>query len=158
MSANRCTLVIVGLAATIPLVLGTPSGVAAPAQAAENPKPLAKNVILLVDDGAGYNHHAAGSMYDTGLAEGEAYNDFPFQKAVSTHSYGDVEVGTCPAEPTGYDPAAAWSSWEYVTNDPTDSASSATANLNHSWRSTESSRSPSISAPFLMPLGAAEAP
>jgi alkaline phosphatase len=127
MSTKRCTLLLVGLAAAIPLALGTPSRADAPAQAAENPKPLAKNVILLIDDGAGYNHHAAGSMYDTGLAEGEAYNDFPFQKAVSTYSYGDVEVGDCPTEPTGYDPAAAWSTWEYVINDPTDSASSATA-------------------------------
>jgi alkaline phosphatase len=90
-------------------------------------KPLARNVILMIDDGAGYNHHQAGSLYDTGLREGEAYNDFPFRYAVSTDSYGDVAVNACPANTVGYDPSLAWSDFDYVLRDPTDSAAAATA-------------------------------
>lgn len=87
---------------------------------------LARNVILLIDDGAGYAHHEAGSLYDTGLRAGEAYDAFPYQLAVTTYSLGDVAVGAC-TDPVGYDPALAWSDFAYVTVDPTDSAAAATA-------------------------------
>jgi alkaline phosphatase len=90
-------------------------------------QPRAQNVIVLIDDGAGYNHHEAGSLYDTGLRGGEVYNDFPVQFAVTTYSFGDVAVGTCGETPVGYDPAQAWSDFEYVTHDPTDSAAAGTA-------------------------------
>jgi len=89
-------------------------------------KSLARNVIVLVDDGAGYNHHEAGSLFDTGMRTGEVYNDFPVQLAVSTYSFGDVPVGGC-LTPVGYDPDQAWADFDYVRNDPTDSAAAATA-------------------------------
>ena len=41
-----------------------------------------------MDDGAGYNHHEIGSLYDTGLRDGEAYQGFPAQFAVATYSLG----------------------------------------------------------------------
>jgi alkaline phosphatase len=112
------TAAVVALA----LALAVPSG----AIGAGTAKPLAHNVILMIDDGAGFNHHEVGSLYDTGLRDGEAYNEFPFQFAVTTYSYGDVAIGTC-ADLVGYDPAAAWTTFEYVTHDPTDSAAAATA-------------------------------
>ena len=88
---------------------------------------LAKNVIVLIDDGAGYNHHIAGSLYDKGDPAAEAYNDFPFRFAMKNDSYGDVAPGACPAETFGYDPALAWSDFDYVIEDWPDSASTATA-------------------------------
>jgi alkaline phosphatase len=114
--SKRATLVLA--AAFVATIL-----TAAPASAA---KPLATNVILLIDDGAGYNHHVAGSLCDTGLPDGEIYNGFPFQVAMATDSMGDVAVGDCP-DPVGYDPALAWATFDYVKADPTDSASAATA-------------------------------
>jgi alkaline phosphatase len=133
MSTRRTIVFLAALAAATPLGLAVPAGAtvgAAPAgaAAAAPDKPLARNVILLLDDGGGYNQHEAGSLYDTGERAGEVYQeDFPFQKAMSTYSYGTYGPTGCPAEPVGYDPAKAWSEWDYVTHDPTDSAASATA-------------------------------
>ncbi|MFC4783853.1 alkaline phosphatase [Nocardioides sp. MAHUQ-72] len=125
---RRATLTIA--VATTAGLLATAS-VAAPhaagARSAEARKPLARNLIVLIDDGAGYNHHEAGSLFDTGLRHGETYDDFPFRFAMSTYSYGDVEVGQCPEQPVGYDPRQAWSDFTYVEHDPTDSAAAATA-------------------------------
>jgi alkaline phosphatase len=104
------------------LALAVPAG----ATGAQVARPMARNVILLIDDGAGYNHHEVGSLYDTGLRAGEAYNDFPFRFAASTYSLGDVAVGDC-GDPVGYDHAAAWTDFDYVVQDPTDSAAAATA-------------------------------
>lgn len=113
--------VVVGLA-----VLAGPSS-SAVGDAGGPDHPLVKNVILLVDDGAGYAQHEAGSLYDTGRSGDEAYDRFPFRFAVSTYSYGDVPVGQCPAAPVGYDPGQAWADFGYVLHDPTDSAAAATA-------------------------------
>ena len=130
MSTRRTMVVLAALAAATPLGLAVPTSAdLGSAQAAAAPgKPLARNVILLLDDGGGYNHHEAGSLYDTGGRAGEVYqDDFPFRTAMSTYSYGPYGTTGCPTEPVGYDPARAWSEWEYVTFDPTDSAASATA-------------------------------
>jgi alkaline phosphatase len=99
----------------------------APAIGAVPVQPVTQNIIILIDDGAGFNHHVAGSLYDTGTRDGEAYNGFPFQFAVSTYSYGDFGVGTCPPEPFGYDPALIWSTFDYAAENYPDSASTATA-------------------------------
>lgn len=86
-------------------------------------KPV-RNVILMIDDGAGYNTHLIGSLYDKGEAEAEVYNDFPFRYAGSTYSRG---VALPCGDPVGYDPAAAWGGFGYVLANPTDSAASGTA-------------------------------
>jgi alkaline phosphatase len=134
MSTRRTYLITAALAALSPLALAAPPGAAhavattAPALAQSAPdKPLARNVILLLGDGGGYNQHEAGSLYDTGERAGEAYQEFPFQSAMSTYSFGPYWTTDCPTTPVGYDPALAWSEWDYVTHDPTDSAASATA-------------------------------
>jgi alkaline phosphatase len=134
MTTRRTVLILAALTAAAPLALTSLPG-AAHAEATTAPgvaqpagqKPLARNVILLLDDGGGYNQHEAGSLYDTGERAGEAYQEFPFQSAMSTYSYGPYWTTACPATTVGYDPARAWSEWDYVSYDPTDSAASATA-------------------------------
>jgi alkaline phosphatase len=110
--AGRATRTIAALAAAA-IVLALP--LTAAAVGAD--KPLSRNVILLIDDGAGYDTHEIGSLYDTGLPDDEAYQAFPFRFGVSTFSYGDVAPGACRA----------WSDWSYRITDPTDSAAAATA-------------------------------
>ena len=68
-----------------------------PASAAPK-QPLAKNVIVMISDGWGYNHLEAVSYYEYGKDARQIYNRFPFQWAMSTYSY------YC-----SYDPGLAWS-------------------------------------------------
>jgi alkaline phosphatase len=79
-------------------------------------KPAAKNIIVMISDGWGFNHLEAASYYEYGKDTRQIYNRFPFQFAVSTYSY------FCD-----YDPALAWSDFEYVKSCYTDSAAAATA-------------------------------
>lgn len=93
------------------------------------------NVIHLIGDGMGFNQVDAASLYqygttnyqfqadpDTGEIEhlpGEAsqvYENFPVQAAMATYQDGHT-----------YDPDAAWSDFEWVLEDPPDSAATATA-------------------------------
>jgi alkaline phosphatase len=79
------------------------------------PKPF--NIILMVSDGCGYNCFELANLYQYGQAKSQVYESFPIQYAVSTYS----------ASSTPYDPQKAWSSFEFVLSDPTDSAAAATA-------------------------------
>jgi alkaline phosphatase len=79
-------------------------------------KPAAKNVIIMISDGWGYNHLESVSYYEYGKDARQIYNRFPFQVAMSTYSY------YC-----SYDPTLAWGSWDYVKSCYTDSAAAATA-------------------------------
>ena len=76
-----------------------------------------RNIILMIADGCGYSCVEAASLYQFGEPDAQGYQDFPVQAAVSTFSL-DTE---------GYDPRKAWSDFDYVTREPTDSASAATA-------------------------------
>jgi alkaline phosphatase len=78
----------------------------------------------MIADGWGFNHVDAGSYYEFGEVAGQIYNEFPFQVAVST--YQAYEVGE-PCYGLGYDPALAWSIFDYVKVCYTDSAAAATA-------------------------------
>ena len=78
----------------------------------------AKNVILMISDGQGYNTVQATNYY-TGLTQ--VYETFPTQYGVTTYML--LSNGT----PWGYDSAAAWSDFNYVKSNPTDSAAAATA-------------------------------
>ena len=102
---------IVLLALLLALVALTPAS-AAPGGL---PKP-AKNVIIMISDGWGYNHLQAVSFYEYGKDARQVYNRLPFQWAVSTFSY------YC-----SYDPALAWSDFTYPKSCYTDSAAAATA-------------------------------
>jgi alkaline phosphatase len=91
--------------------------VASAAPAAGPKKPAAKNIIVMIADGRGFNHVEATSYYVYGKASGQVYNRFPFRFAMSTYS----------ADGNGYDPSQAWSNFDYVKSGYTDSAAAATA-------------------------------
>ena len=95
---------------------------AAPASAAK--KPIAKNIIVLIADGRGYNHVEASDYYTYHNKAGQVYERFPFRMGMST--YMDYDEGDA-CNGVGYDPAAAWSAFDYVKECYTDSAAAATA-------------------------------
>ncbi len=77
----------------------------------------AKNIILFISDGCGYNHIEAASIYQYGEKDKQVYQDFPVQYAMSTFSQNNPQ----------YDPEKAWKTFDYVLFKPTDSAASGTA-------------------------------
>jgi alkaline phosphatase len=77
---------------------------------------LAKNLIVLISDGCGYNHVDAASLYQYGMTGVQVYEQFPVRVGMSTYSYY-----------WDYDPRLAWEDFDYVNLSPTDSASAATA-------------------------------
>ncbi len=102
----------------------------APASAASSggsARPAAKNVIVMISDGWGYNHLRAVSYYEYGKDARQIYNRFPFQFAMSTWEV-ERPADNCTPLAGGYDPALAWSNFNYVKYPcATDSASAATA-------------------------------
>lgn len=87
-------------------------------------KSLAKNVIIMISDGWGFNHLEAASYWEYGKDARQIYNRFPFNFAMST--YMAYQEGD-PCYGQGYDPEIAWTSFDYVKDCYTDSAASATA-------------------------------
>jgi len=83
----------------------------------------AENVIILISDGCGYNHVDAASLYQYGRIDTQVYEHFPVSLGMSTFMYKSKN----PQVLGGYDPAAAWSDFYYVTGGCTDSAAAATA-------------------------------
>ncbi len=75
-----------------------------------------KHIIIMIADGCGFNHVDAASMYQYGRTGIQVYEHFPVQLAMSTYMYSG-----------SYDPARAWTDFEYVKANPTDSAAAATA-------------------------------
>lgn len=83
---------------------------------AEQAGPRARNVILFIGDGMGFNHVAAASCY-MHAAEGRlVFEGFPVRLAASTYAQGG-----------GYDAEAAWVDFEYVKRGATDSAAAGSA-------------------------------
>ena len=93
--------------------------------------PKAKNVIILIGDGMGFNSDIAGTYYRYGEAGKQSYHSFPVQLACTT--YAQAKAGKpIPADCKGYDPEVFWASLtggtqgtEFTT--VTDSAASSTA-------------------------------
>lgn len=105
----------------------------------------AKNVILLISDGAGFNTFEAGNYYQFGERMPELYRDFPVKIASKTDMLNFVDRTTndpieldssdlvCPecrfysdctcdyakwyVKPQGYDPLKMWESFNYVRED-----------------------------------------
>lgn len=77
----------------------------------------AKNVILMISDGCGYNHVDAASIYQRGKTGSQIYDLFKVKLAMSTYMDGQ-----------SYDPTKAWSDFKYVSKNKsyTDSAAAAT--------------------------------
>ena len=80
-------------------------------------KEVPKNIIIMIADGCGYNQINATNFYRFGNTGNRGYDNFPVKYAMSTWSAGSK----------GYDPGAAWQSFSYLLEKPTDSAASATA-------------------------------
>jgi alkaline phosphatase len=80
--------------------------------------PEAKNVILMISDGCGYNHMWAADLFETGAVGTQPYEQFPVRCGVSTNA-----ANTPP-----YDPALAWATFNWVKDiGATDSAAAGTA-------------------------------
>lgn len=77
----------------------------------------AKNVVLFIADGAGFNSFHCAAYYEHGELGRQAYDAFEVKLACTTGAYGS------PA----YDPAKAWSDFRSHRVKATDSAAAATA-------------------------------
>ena len=82
----------------------------------EGLKQSPKYIILMISDGCGYNHINAATAYQYGRTLSPLYAQFPVSCAVATF-----------AADGSYDPNPAWTSFDYVKANPTDSAAAATA-------------------------------
>ncbi|MFC2159007.1 alkaline phosphatase [Acidobacteriota bacterium] len=80
-------------------------------------QPPPRNIILMIVDGCGYNCFDMTSLYQHGKTGSQVYDSFPIKYSVSTSS----------ASSPPYDPEKAWASFNFVLDDPTDSAAAATA-------------------------------
>lgn len=78
-------------------------------------QPSAKNVILMISDGQGFNTVKATQFY-TGTRA--VYEDFDIRVSMQTHS---------ASNPSGYDPQRMATDFDYAKRGATDSASAATA-------------------------------
>jgi alkaline phosphatase len=87
-------------------------------------KPPAKNIIIMISDGWGFNHLEAASYYEYGKDTRQIFNRFPFNYAMSTYMAYD-EGDECYSH--GYDPELAWNDFDYVRECPGYSPASATA-------------------------------
>ncbi|MDR3109928.1 MAG: alkaline phosphatase, partial [Planctomycetaceae bacterium] len=96
--------------------------------AADTPK--AKNVILMIGDGMGFNSHIAGSYYRYGELGKQSVDSFPVHVGMTTFAQrkGGVPI---PAGERGYDPELFWKSAKGTDAGPssttTDSAAASTA-------------------------------
>ena len=79
--------------------------------------PRAKNIILMISDGCGYNQVLAADYYQYGKAGEQVYEKFPVHYAVSTYA----------ADGKGYNPQRAWRDFDYFKENPTHSAEAASA-------------------------------
>jgi alkaline phosphatase len=94
-----------------------------PSAAAGTKKPLAKNIIIMVADGRGFNHDLATNYYRYGSGIAPIYRQFSGRYAMSTYQ-GYAESDPCYG--LGYDPVMAWSIFDYIKYCYTDSAAAAT--------------------------------
>ncbi len=89
------------------------------------PKPTsAKNIIVMISDGCGYNHVDAASLFEHGKTGVQVYESFPFRAGMSTYSYNKGASGQLTLGE--YDPSKAWSDPLYVKRGYTDSAAAST--------------------------------
>ena len=77
----------------------------------------AKNVVIMIADGWGYNHILATNYYTAGRAQAQPYEAFAVCYPMSTYSLSGE----------GYDGEAARASFDYVKQKSTDSAAAGTA-------------------------------
>lgn len=91
-----------------------------------------KNIIIMIADGWGYNQILATDYYMDGKAGTQKYESFPYKYAMAHYP---AKSGNYDADPekchllgnTGYNPDLAWTMFEYVKSNVTESAAAATA-------------------------------
>jgi len=85
-------------------------------------QPKARNIILMISDGCGYNSVAAAGYYQYGQLGKQPYDSFPARFACTTYAL------KADGNPQGYDPVRMWADFDYARSCPrTDSAAAATA-------------------------------
>ena len=102
---------------------------------ADAAEPQAKNVILFIGDGMGFNSDIMGSYWRVGKADGLAYHKFPVKGSVATFSIHKDANGAAQWNPEtdfGYVPEEFWKgpqggNYRHAHTATTDSAASATA-------------------------------
>jgi len=99
----------------------------------------AKNIVLMVADGASYNAWNMASYYQYGALGSQPYDSFPVKYAVTTYPLTTSTSPTGDSTPqVSYNSASAWSTppttdgtyfagYRYLKQNPTDSAAAATA-------------------------------
>lgn len=97
-----------------------------PADGAETTPPLAKNIILMIVDGAGFNTFHACSYYEAGQLGKQVYDRFPVRLGCTTYALDK------DGRSQGYDPVKMWEDLTDGKGDGlgggcTDSAAAATA-------------------------------
>lgn len=112
---RRLGLVLAALALGGIVAAAAADGAAAKPRAGA-PVERAKNIIVMISDGMGYNQIAATDYFQWGATGTQVYEQFPARVAMSTYS----SYGT-------YDPLKAWGIYSYVKTMATDSAAAATA-------------------------------
>ncbi len=85
---------------------------------------MVKNIIVMISDGCGYNQIAATDYFQNGKSGSQGYERFPVKLGMSTY---EMEMVNGQYQLLGYDPKLAWSDFNYVKTNITDSASAATA-------------------------------
>ncbi len=86
----------------------------------------AKNIILMISDGAGFNIFNCANYYQYGRLGQQVYDGFPVKLAATTYMLNAGGI------PQGYDPDLCWTDFNYVKGDNnytsfTDSAAAGTA-------------------------------
>jgi len=123
---RRRVAVVLTIVTVLAVMLSVTTVSASPTDAPK--KPAAKNVIIMIADGRGFNHVTAASYYETGELDRQVYNRFPFRFAMSTYEvYRPTDSNYALCNGRGYDPALAWGSFDWVMDCYTDSAAAATA-------------------------------
>ncbi len=112
---RRLAALLAALALGGIVAAGVADGALAKPRAAA-PVERAKNVIVMISDGMGYNQVVATDYFQHGATGTQVYEWFPVRVGMSTYSYS----GT-------YDPLQAWGLFSYVKTMATDSAAAATA-------------------------------
>jgi alkaline phosphatase len=129
MKSKKRTMKIMACLVILSMLLMALNLSIASASPAEAPKkPAAKNIIIMIADGRGFNHLTAASYYEYGRDDRQVYTRFPFSFAMSTYElYRPTDGNYALCNGRGYDPALAWGSWDWVMDCYTDSAAAATA-------------------------------
>jgi alkaline phosphatase len=105
MTLRRNPIAIAVLTVLLVLCVFAAQALANPGNNTKPMKPVAKNVIILIADGSGFNSRIATDYYQHGAAFAQTYENWPISLAVSTFAAGG-----------SYDSTLAWMNFDWVRN------------------------------------------